>query len=200
MKIVIIGGNGTIGKKVSEHFSQKHEVLIASRDSGDLKVDIADSGSIDSLFESVKDIDALICIAGDAKWDKFENLSEEDFYIGIKSKMMGQVNLVRIGKDHINEGGSITLTTGILADDPVEMTTSAAMVNGGVHSFVKAAALELKRGVRVNVVASGLVEDAVDKYRDYFPGHNAIPMEKVVNGYVRSVEGKGNGEIIRIYD
>lgn len=200
MKIVIIGGNGTIGKKVSEHFSQKHEVLIASRDSGDLKVDIADSGSIDSLFESVKDIDALICIAGDAKWDKFENLSEEDFYIGIKSKMMGQVNLVRIGKDHINEGGSITLTTGILADDPVVMTTSAAMVNGGVHSFVKAAALELKRGVRVNVVASGLVEDAVDKYRDYFPGHNAIPMEKVVNGYVRSVEGKGNGEIIRIYD
>lgn len=200
MKIVIIGGNGTIGKRVAQHFSGKHEVLIAARTSGDLEVDIADSNSINSMFESTKDIDAVVCIAGDAKWERLENFSEEDFYIGIKSKMMGQVNLVRIGKDHINEGGSITLTTGILADDPVEMTTSAAMVNGGIHSFVKAAALELKRGIRVNVVASGLVEDALDKYRDYFPGHNAIPMAKVVNGYVRSVEGKGNGEIIRIYE
>ena len=200
MKIIIIGGNGTIGKRVFEYFSKKHEVLIASRNSGDLKVDIADSASIKSMYESAERVDAVVCIAGDAKWDKFENLSEEDFYIGIKSKLMGQVNLVRIGKDHINEGGSFTLTTGILAEDPVELTTSAAMVNGGINSFVKAAALELERGLRVNVVASGLVEDAVDKYQEYFPGHNAIPMGKVVNGYVRSVEGKGNGEIIRIYD
>ena len=75
---------------------------------------------------------------------------------------MGQINLVRIGKDYINPGGSFTLTTGILADDPVPMTTSAAMVNGGIHSFVKAAALEMKKDQRINVVASGLVEDAVE--------------------------------------
>ena len=200
MKIIVVGGNGTIGKRVVDHFSKSHEVLVGSRTSGDLEIDIADSSSIKSMFESARDIDALVCVAGDAKWDKLENLSEEDFYVGIKSKLMGQVNLVRIGKDYLNEGGSFTLTTGILADDPVDMTTSAAMVNGGLHSFVKAAALELKRGLRVNVVASGLVEDAVDKYQDYFPGHNAIPMPKVVNGYVRSALGKGNGEIIRIYD
>lgn len=199
MRIIIIGGNGTIGKRVSEHFSKKHEVLIAGRTEGDLTVDIADSDLIKRMFEQAKEIDAVICIAGEAKWDKFDNLSEEDFYIGIRSKLMGQVNLVRIGKDFINENGSITLTTGILADDPVEMTTSAAMVNGGIHSFVKAVALELQNGIRVNVVASGLVEDAVEKYQDFFPGHNAIPMRKVVNGYVRSVEGRGNGEIIRIY-
>ena len=92
------------------------------------------------------------------------------------------------------------MTTGILADKPVLMTSSAAMVNGGIHSFVKAVALELTNGVRINVVSSGLVEDAVEKYQDYFPGHNAIPMKKVVNGYVKSIEGAGTGEIIRIYD
>lgn len=200
MKIIIIGGNGTIGKHVSKHFSKKHEILIAGRTEGDLTVDIADADSIKQMFEQTENIDAVVCIAGEAKWDKFENLTEEDFYIGIKSKLMGQVNLVRIGKYFINKNGSFTLTTGILADDPVEMTTSAAMVNGGIHSFVKAAALELDRGIRINVVASGLVEDAVEKYQDYFPGHNAIPMPKVVNGYVRSVEGKVNGEIIKIYD
>jgi hypothetical protein len=80
------------------------------------------------------------------------------------------------------------------------MTTSAAMVNGGIHSFAKAAALELKNELRINVVSSGLVEDAVEKYEAYFPGHNPIPMQKVVNGYVKSVEGKGTGEVIRIYD
>jgi NAD(P)-dependent dehydrogenase (short-subunit alcohol dehydrogenase family) len=113
---------------------------------------------------------------------------------------MGQVNLVRIGQNYLNTGGSITLSTGILADDPVVKTTSAAMVNGGIHSFVMAVALEIENNIRVNVVSSGMVEDAYEKYRDYFPGHNPIPMKKVINGYVRSVNGKGNGEIIRIYD
>jgi NAD(P)-dependent dehydrogenase (short-subunit alcohol dehydrogenase family) len=200
MKILIIGGNGTIGKKVSAHFSRTHEIIIAGRTSGDVTVDIADSKSIKAMFESIGIIDAMLCIAGEAKWAPFDSLTEDDYYIGLRSKLMGQVNLVRIGQDYLNTGGSITLTTGILADYPVVMTTSAAMVNGAIHSFVKAAALELKNELRINVVSSGLVEDAVEKYETYFPGHNPIPMNKVINGYVKSVEGKGSGEIIRMYD
>lgn len=200
MKLLIIGGKGTIGKKVAAHFSRTHEIITAGRTSGDVTVDIADSGSIKAMFESVGIMDAILCIAGEAKWAPFDSLTEDDYYIGLRSKLMGQVNLVRIGQDYLNPGGSFTLTTGILADYPVVMTTSAAMVNGGIHSFVKAAALELKNELRINVVSSGLVEDAVEKYEAYFPGHNPIPMKKVINGYVKSVEGKGTGEIIRMYD
>ena len=200
MKILIVGGSGTIGKKVSEHFSKKHEVTIGGRTSGDVTVDIADSQSIQAMFESIEKVDAVVCIAGEAKWAAFGTLTEEDFYIGLKSKLMGQVNLVRVGHNYVNPGGSFTLTTGILADHPVVFTTSAAMVNGAIHSFVKAASLELKDGIRINVVSSGLVEDAIDKYEAYFPGHNPIPMRKVVNGYVKSVEGSATGEIIRMYD
>ena len=200
MKILIIGGEGTIGKKVSSHFSKKHEVLIAGRNSGDIVVDIVNSQSIEAMFESIGKVDAVACIAGEAKWAAFDSMTEEDFHIGLKSKLMGQVNLVRIGQNYLNAGGSFTLSTGILADHPVELTTSPAMVNGGIHSFVKAASLELKNGIRINVVSSGLVEDAVEKYEAYFPGHNPIPMNKVVNGYVKSIEGKGTGEIIRMYD
>ncbi|MEP1150656.1 MAG: short chain dehydrogenase [Balneola sp.] len=199
MKILIIGGNGTIGKKVVSNFEQENEVIIAGRTSGDVTVDIADSTSIRSMLEKVGRVDAIICIAGEAKWAEFNELSEDDYHIGLNSKLMGQVNLVRIGQNYLTKNGSITLTTGILADDPVSKTTSAAMVNGGIHSFVQAVALEIEN-VRVNVVSSGMVEDAYEKYKDYFPGHNPIPMTKVVNGYVRSVNGKGNGEIIRIYD
>jgi NAD(P)-dependent dehydrogenase (short-subunit alcohol dehydrogenase family) len=200
MKILIVGGKGTIGKKVSEHLSKKHELLIAGRNSGDVTVDITDSQSIEGMFESTGNVDAVVCVAGEAKWAPFDSMTEQDFYIGLRSKLMGQVNLVRIGHNYLNAGGSFTLSTGILADHPVDLTTSAAMVNGGIHSFVKAVSLELKDGIRINVVSSGLVEDAVDKYGAYFPGHNPIPMKKVVNGYVKSIEGKGTGEIIRMYD
>ena len=200
MKILIIGGAGTIGQKVSRHFSMKHEVLIAGRNSGDVVVDIVDSQSIEAMFKSIGNVDAVVNIAGDAKWAAFDSMTEEDFYIGLKSKLMGQVNLVRIGQKYLNAGGSFTLSTGILADHPVALTSSPALVNGGIHSFVKAASLEMQNGVRINVVSSGLVEDAVEKYEAYFPGHNPIPMKKVINGYVKSVEGKGTGEIIRMYD
>ena len=200
MKLLVIGGNGTIGQKVVTHFSNKHEIITAGRTTGDVTVDIADSKSIKAMFESIGAVDAILCIAGEAKWAPFDELTEEDYYVGLRSKLMGQVNLVRIGQNYLNPGGSFTLTTAILADYPVVMTTSAAMVNGGIHSFVKAAALELKTELRINVVSSGLVEDAVEKYESYFPGHNPIPMKKVINGYVKSVEGKGTGEIIRMYD
>ena len=200
MRILIIGGNGTIGKRVSNHFSENHDVIIGGRTSGDVKIDIKDSNSIKTTLEGIGKLDAIVCIAGEAKWATFDDLSEEDYYIGLRSKLMGQVNLVRIGRKYLNPKGSITLSTGILADDPVVQTASAAMVNGGIHSFVQAVNLEIDNEVRVNVVSLGMVEDAYEKYKNYFPGHNPVPMTKAVNAYVRSVEGKGRGEIIRIYE
>ena len=199
MRILVIGGHGTIGKYIVNQFSKEHEVVTAGRKSGDLVVDISDSISILSLFRSSGKYDAIICAAGEARWANFDELEEEDYYIGIKSKLMGQVNLVRIGKDHLNPYGSITLTTGILADDPVLKTASAAMVNGGIHSFVKAASLELPVSIRLNVVSSGVVMDAYDKYRAYFPGHPPIPMDKMALAYKKSVLGGKTGQIYRIY-
>lgn len=113
---------------------------------------------------------------------------------------MGQVNVVRYGRKCLKKKGSITLTTGILADDPVYQTTSATMVNGGIHSFVQAVAIEMEKKQRVNVVSSGVVMNAYAKYESYFPGHPPIPMGKMVHGYVRSVEGSVTGEVIRIYN
>lgn len=165
MKILIIGGNGTIGKKVSNYFFDKNDLIIAGRSNGDFNVDIADSNSIKQMFNKIGKLDVIICIAGEAKWANFNELSEEDYYIGLKSKLMGQVNLVRIGQNYLNKKGSITLTTGILADDPVVKTTSAAMVNGAIHSFVKAVALEIENEIRVNVVSSGMVEDAFENIK-----------------------------------
>ncbi len=200
MKILVIGGNGTIGSCVAGKLKEKHEVIVAGRNSGDEKVDIESTDSIKALFEKTGKLDAIVNCAGAAKWAAFQEMEEADFYIGIKSKLMGQVNLVRIGQDYLNAGGSFTLTTGILVEDPVFMTSNAAMVNGAIHGFVLAVSQELTNGHRINVVAPGLVEDSKDKFGDFFPGHIPVSMSKVAAGYVRSVEGKRSGEIIRIYE
>ena len=199
MKILIIGANGTIGKKVTELLEQSHDVVRAGRSSGDVRVDIADSSSIQNMYDTVTNLDAVICIAGEAKWDAFDKLSEEDFYIGLRSKLMGQVNLVRLGKDKLNAGGSFTLSTGILADRSTLYTTSASMVNGGIHSFVRAAALELPNDLRINALSATLVEDSVDKYASYFPDFPVVPMDTVANGYKQLLEGSENGHVLTIY-
>lgn len=198
MNILVIGGNGTIGKRIVEALSNKHSVAIGGRTSGDVLVDLEDSDSIRKMYSSTGKMDAIVSIAGEAKWAPFSELSEEDYYLGIRSKLMGQVNLVRIGTEFLNPGGSFTLSTGILADDPVLNTSSAAMVNGAIHSFVKAAALEIAP-YRINAVSLGVVEDAYEKYKDYFPGHNPISTNEVVNAYLKSILGAGSGEIIRNY-
>lgn len=199
MKILLIGASGTIGKRIHDRFAKKHEVIKASRTGGDVSVDITDAASIQKMYEAIGNIDAVICAAGPAKFGPFSEATEEDFYVGIRGKMMGQANLVRIGQKYLNDGGSFTLTTGILADEPVFGSVSLSLVNGGVNSFVKAAAQELPRGLRVNVVCPTVVEDSAEAYADFFPGFDPVSMERVVNGYVRSVEGRMSGEIIRIY-
>ena len=201
MKILIVGGSGTIGKYLCRRFANEgHEVLSAHRSSENLTIDIESVASIDSMLNSAGKVDAILCVAGEARWADFDSLSEEDYYIGLKSKLMGQVNLVRIGQNYLNTAdSSITLTTGILADHPVLKTTSAAMVNGAIHSFVKAASLELRTKFRLNVVSSGLVEDAYTKYKDYFPGHVPVSMDSMYNAYAQSVLGSLNGEVIRVY-
>ena len=199
MRVLIIGASGTIGSKVTAHFFKNNEVITAGRNSGDLKVDISDSNSIKSMFDQVGMLDSIINTAGKVKWKPYDDLTEEDYYQGIKNKLMGQVNLTTIGLGFLNQNGSITLTTGMLADDPVYMTSSAAMVNGAIHSFVKAIALEITEGKRINAVSPGLVQDSADQLGGYFPGYNAIEMDKVVNGYIKSVLGRINGEVIRIY-
>lgn len=198
MKILIIGANGTIGRAVTNSLQNGNDIIKVGKTSGDFQADISNSSSIEDLFKNIGKVDAIICIAGEAKWEQFEKLSEEDFYIGIRSKLMGQVNLVRIGQKYLHQKGSFTLTTGILADEPVDKTTSAAMVNGAIHSFVKAVALELENGHRINAVSADLVADAKDKYQDFFPGHTPVPMYKVTDAYKKSVLGLGTGQIIRV--
>lgn len=199
MKIIIVGATGTIGSKVTAELEQRHEVIKVGSSSGDIQMDMNSRESIETMYHQVGNFDALVVAAGSAAMKPFHELKEDDFYTGIKSKMMGQVNLVMAGKNHINDNGSFTLITGILSKDPIAGSAPIGLVNGAINSFGISAAAELERGIRLNVVSPGLVEDSVDAMGDYFPGHNPVPMSKVVQAYVKSVEGIRTGEIIEVY-
>jgi NAD(P)-dependent dehydrogenase (short-subunit alcohol dehydrogenase family) len=198
MRIILIGASGTIGKAVKAELEQRHEVISAGRHSGDLQLDITDSESIHTAFAKAGKFDAIISCAGHAKWAPFAEMNAEDYELGLKDKLMGQVNLVLIGREYINEGGSFTLSSGVTDHDPIPMASSASMVATALSGFVMAAAIEMTNGMRINVVSPGVIEEAMAVFAPYFRGHNPVPAARAALGYAKSVEGLQTGQTFRI--
>lgn len=198
MKIIVIGATGTIGKAVVAALQGDHEVVKVGSKSGDAQVDIKDTSSIRGLFEKVGKFDALISTVGKVHFGDFAKLTEKEVEIGLKDKLMGQVNLVLIGRDYANDGASFTLTSGVLSHDPIRYGVCASLVNGALDAFVKAAAIELPRGQRINGVSPGVLEESLGSYGPYFKGHEAVPAKRVAQAYVKSVEGLLTGQVFSV--
>lgn len=186
MKILVIGATGTIGKAVAERLGVEHEVISAGYSAGDIQVDLGDAESIKAMFDKVGLVDAVVSTAGVARFAPFNALSDDDYQLALNNKLMGQVNLVRYGKEFIKQGGSITLTSGILSRLPIPGSASVSMVNGALESFVKAAALELHQ-LRLNVVAPVFVKETMemmgmDTADGISAADTAIAYEVAVNG------------------
>ncbi len=185
-----------IGREIARDLSPRHEVIRVGHKSGELRVDITSNDSIEALFKKVGNFDALVSAAGAAKGGALEEMSSEDYMIGLKDKLMGQVNLIRIGIKQINDNGSFTLTSGVLADEPMPGTSSFSMVNAGLNGFGRSVALEMKRGIRINIVSPPFATETLRILgMDQSIG---IPVAKFVAAYRESVEGKRNGEVIDV--
>lgn len=195
MRILIIGGTGTLGQAVAKELSSRHEVIIASRDHSEIKVDIADRKSIDAMYKQVPNLDAIISTTGKVHFGAFPELTGDQYALGLNNKLMGQVQLVSIGLNYLNDHGSFTLTSGILNRDPITFGSSAAMVNGAIDGFVKSAAIEMNRGLRINAVSPTVVSESMTKYADFFRGFVPVPAATVALAYVKSVEGAQTGQI-----
>ncbi|MBD3886376.1 short chain dehydrogenase [Phormidium tenue FACHB-886] len=199
MKILIVGAGGTLGKHLASQFSNKHQIISAGRSSGDVYVDIRSKITIERMYREIDSVDACVCVAESGALDDFENLTDEQLLENMRGKFFGQVNLVLIGKEYLADNGSFTLTSGIFADEPWKGVTGGGVVSGALHSFVLSAAIELKRGLRINVVSPSIIENSVTTYGHLFPGMKAVSMDSLTDAYTRCVEGKGTGEIVRVY-
>ncbi|HET7234673.1 MAG TPA: short chain dehydrogenase [Longimicrobium sp.] len=194
MKVVVIGATGTIGRAVAGALEGKHEVVRVARTEGDLTADIEDAPSLVALFAAVGPVDAVVCCAGRASFKPLEQLAEPDFHLGLNSKLMGQVNLVRLGLKHVRDGGSFTLTSGVLAWEPMPGGAAISPVNAAVEAFARAAALEMPRGIRVNVVSPPWVSETL-RSMGQDPSHG-MPADQLAHVYVEAVEGTRNGETL----
>lgn len=199
MKVIIIGGNGTIGKRLTPHLSKQHTVITAGRNSGDVSVDVTSEVSIKRMFEEVQDIDACVCIAASGPLDNFETLTQSQLMEDMQGKLFGQINLVLIGQHYLNDHGCFTLTSGVFADIPYKGVTGGAVTSGGLHSFVLSASIELQRGLRVNVVSPSMVEDSVKDFGRLFSGLAPVSMKQLTEAYERTIEENITGQIIRVY-
>lgn len=196
MRVMVVGATGTIGQAVARAVEDAgHEVVRVGRTSGEHQVDLADPASIRALYAAVDDVGAVVCCAGSAAFGPVQSLDEDDYEASLGSKLMGQVNLVRLGMSHLAPGGSFTLTTGTLAQDPTPGTAAVAMASGAVEAWVRAAALDLHQH-RVNVVSPPWVKETMDAMGlDSTPG---VPAAELAEVYLRALTGDMSGETLYV--
>ncbi len=196
MKIIVVGAEGDIGKAVCEELGARHDIVTAGRSSGEVRVDMADRTSVEAMYARTGQVDAVVSTAGEVHFGPLADYTRDTFMLGLENKVMGQVNLVLAGLGAVTEGGSFTLTSGVLDRDPIRMGTGAATANGALGGFVVGAAIEMPRGLRVNVVSPGLLDVSVPRYGAWFPGHEPVSSGKVGRAYAKSVEGAITGQVI----
>lgn len=199
MRVVVVGASGTIGRAVVAELGTRHEIVTVGRQSGEVRLDATDPASVRAGLELVGRFDALVATIGKVKFAPLAEMDAAGYEIGLRDKLMGQVNLVLVGRDLIAEGGSFTLTSGILSRDPIVAGSSASMVNGALEAWVQAAAIELPRGIRINCVSPGLLEETALSFGSFFPGHVPVPSARVAKAYAKSVEGRQTGRVYEVF-
>lgn len=200
MKILLVGASGTLGQAVARQLGQQHQILAAGRNSGELRVDLTDDGSVAELFSRIGPVDAVISTAGKLHFGPLKDMTPEQFNLGLQDKLLGQVRLALVAQHHLNAGGSITLTSGIVSAQPIRDGVNATSVNAALEGFVRAAALELlPRGLRINVVSPNVLIESMAAYGPYFPGFEAVSAQRAALAFQRAVEGIQSGETITVW-
>jgi len=198
MKIVVIGASGTLGQAVAAELKQRHEVIEVGATRGDYHVDATNLPSVERLFHEIGRVDAVVTTIGKVHFGPFHEMTADQFWIGLRDKLMGQVNVVLAAQHHLNDGGSFTLVSGILGEEPIKAGTNASLVNGAINSFVVSAAIELPRGIRINAVSATVFEEAMEHYGPFFRGFKPVPVADAALAFARSVEGADTGKIYKV--
>jgi NAD(P)-dependent dehydrogenase (short-subunit alcohol dehydrogenase family) len=191
-----VGASGTIGRPLVAALQGRHELVLASKQKAHEKVDIADPASIRALYKRVGKLDAVVSASGEAKFAPLARLTDEDFAFSMRSKLMGQVNLIRYGFESVSDGGSFTVTSGLLAREPMVGGAVASLINGALDSFTRAAALEAPRNIRVNVISPPWVTETLIALE--MDTTNGMPAAELARAYVDSIEGRQTGAVVSL--
>ncbi len=198
MKIIIVGATGTMGQHLASVLEKEHQIIRVASQGGDIQADITSTASIENMFKKTGEFDALISTAGPTFVGPWKKLDDNTFRSGVEGKMMGQINLVLIGQHYINPKGSFTLITGALTEEPQRNFANASAANGAVEGFVRGAAIELEKGIRINAVSPTVIENS-PQYFPYFPGEIPTTMAELEFAFRKSIFGSQTGQIIKTW-
>lgn len=199
MKIVVIGATGAVGKAVVEQLGQRHEIVTVGSSSGQHQVKFEDEASVRQLFAQLGKVDAVVVTAGELHFGPLHEMTPEQFRKGLNSKLMGQINVALVAQEYLNDGGSITLTSGIVGRQPIRFGANASTVNAALEGFALGAAVELQRGLRINVVSPTVLTESLPVYGPFFHGFEPADGKRVALAYSRSVEGVETGKTYKVW-
>jgi NAD(P)-dependent dehydrogenase (short-subunit alcohol dehydrogenase family) len=196
MRVIIVGATGAVGKTAVDALSNRHEIIRVGKASGDVQMDIEDKGSIQAMYQQVGKVDAVVSAVGQVHFGAVEEMTSAQFMTGIHQKLLPQVNLVLEGFDYVNDGGSFTLTSGVTNRDPIPGGSCAAAANGALDGFVRGAAVDMPRGIRINAVSPEVLEACRAKYDGFFRGHRHVSDKAVGLAFSKAVEGCLTGQVL----
>lgn len=201
MRILLIGAAGKLGTAVQRELAERgHDTVTVGRSSGDLRYDITDPAQVAAMYTEARragPLDAVASAAGDVLYKPVAAMEPEDYTAAFRGKVLAQIDLVRQGLPHVAERGSFTLITGVLSRDPIPTSSAAAMANGAVEAFVRAASIEIAPQ-RINAISPTVFTESLEKYGDFFPGVPPVPLAEVAQAYTRSIEGAHTGRVYEL--
>lgn len=197
-KIIVIGATGKLGKVVVEGLQKDYEVIRASRSGPDLKIDAFDFESVSDVLASIGPFDGLVSCIGGTPFKIFDELTMEDFAAGLSTKCFSQLNLAKAAIPFLRENGSITLTSGIIGDEPIIAGSCAAAANGALNMCVSTLAAEYAGKLRINVVSPSIIENSVDHYGMLFDGFEPTSNQSIIHAYRRTISAPITGQVLSL--
>ena len=203
LRILVIGASGVLGRAIVAELAPRHDIVTSGSKSGEIRIDIADSDSIDAGLKAAAPLDAVVCAAGAVNFAplaaiRAARIEQSSYGLGLASKLMGQVNLALAARERLNDGGSVTLIAGVLSQVPIAAGSSASMVNAALEAFAMAAAIEMPRRIRINAVSPTVFEESMGDFGPFFRGFDPVPVARAARAFSRSVEGLETGRTYRV--
>lgn len=201
MKVLIIGGAGTVGSAIIKELGGRHEIIVAARSSGDVRVDIENEASIVDMYKKLPKLDAVAVATGGSNghFAPLSQMTADNYRVGLDSKLLGQVNVVLKGLEHVSDGGSFTLIGGTWSpQDVVPLFSNIYMVNAAIEGFVIGAAPDMPRSLRLNGVHPTTITESMAAYASFFRGFSSVPASEAALAFSKSIEGVQTGQNYRV--
>ena len=164
--ILLIGGSTGIGFQISEILSSDHNIIVASRNTGDLDTDKITHLDFDVLKDDIKDldlpdqIDGLVYCPGSIDLKPFKMIKPESFEKEMQLNFFGMVRSVQGVLDKLKKSpqASLVFFSTVAVKVGMPFHTNVAAAKGAIEGFAKSLAAEYAPNFRVNVIAPSLTD------------------------------------------